>query len=234
MDKREEESSATRYQQDLQKMRESGAEIDDSKNFVDENGKRFRVPYHMIKKVEFSNISKADMVSQEHAARLQYRLMLLDSVIKAYVEFQRQKITVIYNPDTADNIREKMSLEQLIEFLKGQGINVDRNAMAERDYDYYKEFYNYAFNPKVIREHPPYGYTLEQWKKMKPEWEKAMKEGEEKKQQHFKEYQQSYEKLHPEVYGSKEPPVAKAEEPQKKPSFMKRLSKMFSKESAQG
>lgn len=227
MDKREEEASITRYQQDLQKLRESGKEVDDSKNFVDENGKKYRVPYHMIKKVEFPNISKADMVSQEHAARLQYRLMLLDPVIKAYVEFVKQRITVIYNPDTADNIREKMSQEQLIEFLKNQGINVDRTKMVERDYDYYKEFYGYAFNPKVIREHPPYGHTTEQWKKMKPKWEQSMKEGEAKKQQNHKEYQEKYERLHPEVYGVKEPLPEK-----RKPSVLKKISGLFGRSKA--
>jgi hypothetical protein len=156
----------------------------------------------MIKKVEFYNVKKEDMIDHPHAARLQYRLMLLDPVIKAFVEYKREKITVIYNPSTAENIREKMSLEELIKFLEKEGIHVDRSVMVESDYDYHKEFYNYAFNPKVIREHPPYGYTKEQWKKMKPEWERKMEEYKVKKFQNHKNFQKAYEEQHPEVYGN--------------------------------
>ena len=199
MDTRDESASnAPRYKQDLEQQ--SKQNIDDSKNWVVEDGKKFRLPYKMIKQVVLSNVSKSDMIDQEHAARLQYRLLLLEPVIKAYVEFQKGRITIIYNPIGADNIREKMSLDDIIAFLSKEGISVDRSAIAERDYDYYKEFYSYAFHPKVIREHPPYGYTLEQWRKMKPKWEEKSKEYEKKKWLDFKKYQKGYEEKHPEVY----------------------------------
>ncbi|EQD50001.1 hypothetical protein B2A_07454, partial [mine drainage metagenome] len=131
MDTREEpESNAPRYKQDLEQQ--SKQNIDDSKNWIVEDGKKFRLPYKIIKQVVFSNVSKADMIDQEHAARLQYRLLLLEPVIKAYVEFQKGRITVIYNPAGADNIREKMSLDDIIAFLAKEGVNIDRERADER------------------------------------------------------------------------------------------------------
>ena len=202
MNKNDEQPSQTRYQQDLQAEKEQG-HLDDSKGYIEENGKRFRLPYGMIREAVFSNVDEASMVDQQHAARLQYRLLLKDPIIKAYVEFSKGKITVIYNPKGADNIREKISLDELISFFEGEGVRVDRNSVTEREYDYYKEFYSYAFSPKRIREHPPYGYTEAQWKKMKPDWEKKVVKYEKVKLDKFREYQKEYEKQHPEVFASK-------------------------------
>lgn len=193
------EPGINRYKQDLEALK--NAKIDDSNQYVIENGVKVRLPYKMVKQVLFTNVSRQEMVDQEHAARLQYRLLLLDPVIKAWVEFAKGRITVIYNPTGADNIREKMSFDDLIAFFEKEGIHLGRNTAEERDYDYYKEFYSYAFNPKVIREHAPYGYTDEQWKKMKPAWEKKMRDVAAKKEVSFKEYQKRYEAMHPEVYG---------------------------------
>ncbi len=192
------EPSVNRYKQDLEAMRTAG--IDDSNQYIVEDGVKVRLPYKMIKQVIFTGVSRQDMVDQQHAARLQYRLLLLDPVIKAWVEFVKERITVIYNPTGADNIREKMSLDDIIQFLGKEGVHVDRNSSSERDYDYYREFYSYAFNSPVIREHAPYGYTDEQWKRMKPAWEKKMREVRERKEVQFKEYQKKYELQHPEVY----------------------------------
>ncbi|MEM3841311.1 MAG: hypothetical protein QXN59_01280 [Candidatus Micrarchaeaceae archaeon] len=199
MDRREEIASQSRYKQDLEKELQQNSEIDDSKNYVVEDGKRFRVPYRIIKKVVFEEVDKSELKTQEYSARLQYRLLLLEPVIKAWVEFNKRKITVIYNPASADNIKEKMSLDELIEFLAKEGVHIDRAKMHEEDYDYYKELYTYAYSPKSIREHPPYGYTQEQWKKMKPEWEIKQKKYAEKKAQQQREYQKWYEQQHPEV-----------------------------------
>lgn len=201
MNKDEEHASQTRYQQDLEKLKNSKIN-DDSKNYIEEEGKKFRLPYRMIKLVEFSNINKQELIDQEHSARLQYRLLLLDPVVKAFVEFTKSKITIIYNHETAENIREKVSRAELIKFLEKEGVHIDPKSITERDYDYFKEFYSYAFDPKPIRDHPPYGYTVKQWAKMKPKWEEKRKEGDKKKYEHFKEYQESYEKLHPEIYGA--------------------------------
>ena len=49
--------------------------------------------------------------------------------------------------------------------LKKEGIHVDAARMANEDYDYYKNFYTYAYNPPSIRERAPYGYTAEQWRR---------------------------------------------------------------------
>ena len=168
--------------------------------YIEENGKRYPIPYKTLKLVEFSNLDKTELIDQEHSARLQYRLLLLDAVIKAYVEFQNAKITIIYNPLEADNIKEKINLDELIKFLDGEGIKINKEYLKERDYDYYKEFYLYTFNPKTVRESTPYGTTLEQWRKEKPKWEKKLQKVSEKKLNDFYEYQKKYEKLHPEVY----------------------------------
>lgn len=168
--------------------------------YIEENGKRYAIPYKTLKRVEFFNLNKTELIDQEHSARLQYRLLLLGAVIKAYVEFQNAKITVIYNPLEADNIKEKIGLDELIKFLGNEGVKVNKEHMEERDYDYYKEFYLYTFNPKTVRENTPYGTTLEQWRKEKLKWEKKLQKISEKKLKDFYEYQKEYERLHPEVY----------------------------------
>lgn len=197
-----EEPGANRYKQDLEALK--GAKLDDSNQYVEEQGARYRMPYRMVKEVTFEGVSQQDLIDLEHAARLQYRLLLLDPVIKAWVNFTKRHIIVIYNPMGADNIREKISLDELVQFLDNEGVHVDRNNARERDYDYYREFYSYAFNPKEIREHPPYGYTLEQWRKMRPAWERKRQEGIRRKWLQFKDYQKGYEKLHPETYGTQQ------------------------------
>ena len=227
MDRREETSiSESKYRQDLEQQRQS-SEIDDSKNYVVEDGKKFRVPYKIIKKVVFEGIDKSELKTQEYSARLQYRLLLQEPVIKAWVEFSRCKITVIYNPEGADNIKEKMSLDALIDFIAKEGVHVDRSKLHEEDYDYYNEFYKYAYNPKSIREHPPYGFTMAQWRKMKPEWEVKQKEYAIKKAQKQKEYQAMYEAQHPEVDWSSvhqaEKEAPQTPKPQKKVSVMSRI-----------
>lgn len=170
----------------------------DYDEYIVENGKRFRVPYKIIKEVTFTNLKREELVDIPHAARLQYRLMLLEPVIKASVDFTKLRISAIYNPRTAPNIREKMSFEELVEFLSKQGISVDPKHTIERDYDYYKEFYSYTYNPKTIRERAPYGYTKEEWQTMKPEWEIKMKESEKVKQEKFRKFQEAYLENHPE------------------------------------
>src|SRR5271155_4685102 len=103
MDRRENAPHETAYQQDLKKQ-EVAATYDD---MVVENGKSFRVPYKMVRQVYFSNIKKEELIDLEHAARLQYRLLLMDSVIKAKVEFAKLKIWIVFNPKEANNRKEK-------------------------------------------------------------------------------------------------------------------------------
>lgn len=168
-------------------------------SYVVEDGKRYRVPYRMIKMVTFTNVDRQELIDIPHAARLQYRLMLLEPVIKARVDFTKSKITVIYNHREADNIREKMSLEELEEFLLKQGVRVSAEHTVVEDYDYYRSFYSYAYNPPSIREHPPYGYNMEQWKAMKDRWDRKMEEGEREKYENFKKFQESYLEDNPEI-----------------------------------
>ncbi|MCL5008268.1 MAG: hypothetical protein M1156_00035 [Candidatus Marsarchaeota archaeon] len=174
-------------------------------DFVTIDGKPFRIPYKIIREVTFSGVRKDEMVSMEHAARLQYRLMLLEPVIKAKVEFTKQKITVVYNPKTAHNRKEKISLEELISFFDKEGVHLNQNPRTERDFDYYNEMYKYQFDPPSIRERPPYGYTMDEWKSMKPEYTKKMIEAREKNVAKFKEWQNSYAESNPQVLADKMP-----------------------------
>ena len=167
--------------------------------YVNEGGKNYRVPYRMIKKAVFTGVSKAEMVDIPHAARLQYRLMLMDPVIKATVDFTKSKITILYNPREADNMREKIGIDELIEFLSKNGINPDRNKMSIEDYDYYKQLYTYAYNPDKIRERVPWGYTQEEWAKAKPEWEKKQVDESATKMAKYRKTQQAYLDANPEI-----------------------------------
>ena len=143
-------------------------------HFIMENGKPFRMPYRVIKKITFSNLNQKELVDIPHVARLQYRLLLFDAVIKAKVDYHKKFIRIIYNPPEADNNREKISRDKLVEFLASEGVHVSTATenMEEVDYDYFKEHYSYAYFPPSIRESPPYGYTREEWKRLKAEKEK--------------------------------------------------------------
>jgi hypothetical protein len=177
-------------------------DLEDKKEYEDkvtENGVSFRIPYKIIKQATFSNISKMDLIDIEHSARLQYRLMLQDPVIKARVEFIKQRIIVIYNPPEAENRKPKMSLDDIKSWLAKEGVYVDNNQIENVDYDYYKNIYSYQFNPATIREHAPYGYSREEWQHMKPKWEKKKEEYSSKKKEKFHNFQINFLKAHPEI-----------------------------------
>ncbi|MCL5679928.1 MAG: hypothetical protein M1465_01120 [Candidatus Marsarchaeota archaeon] len=198
MDKSEKHPKMSEYQEDLIK----NANVDEEsikKQYIEENGNLYRVPYRIVSKVVFSNVDKSEFKDPEHAARLQYRLMLNDAILKARVHYARGNITIIYNPPSADNLKEKISLDEIVKFLAGEGVHVSGANTANGDYDYYKDFYSYAFNSPSIREHAPYGYTIQEWKKMKPEWERKKAEYREKNEEKFRQFQMDYLKEHPEL-----------------------------------
>ena len=168
-------------------------------DYVIEDGKQFRVPYKMIKKVTFTNVNKEELIDIPHAARLQYRLMLMDPVLKATVDFTKAKIAILYNHREAQNQKEKISVDELKEFLAKQGVNVYSEHTLVEDYDYYKNLYTYAYTPPSIRERAPYAYTMDEWKKMKPEWEEKMKVSEIEKKEKFKKFQEGYLETVPEM-----------------------------------
>ncbi|HUY70516.1 MAG TPA: hypothetical protein VMV00_03035 [Candidatus Baltobacteraceae bacterium] len=180
-------------------VKQAEEENSDFEAYVTEDGKKYHVPYRMIKKLIFSNVSKEELKDIQHSARLQYRLMLMDPVIKANVNFTKRIITILYNPKTADNIREKTSKEELMDFLAKQGVNVDTKFMVDEDYDYYKNLYTYAYMPPKIRETTPYGYTKEEWLKLKDDWEVKMQKGEEAKLGKHRAWQDSYLEANPEI-----------------------------------
>jgi hypothetical protein len=144
-------------------------------HFIEENGIKFRMPYTIIKKVTFTNLDQNELIDIPHVARLQYRLLLFDAIIKAKVDYHKKFIRIIYNPPHADNIKEKISRAKLIEFLASEGVHVSeaQGNMEEVDYDYQKELYDYAYFSPSIREAPPYGWTREEWKKEKERVAKA-------------------------------------------------------------
>lgn len=181
---------------DIKQEDHAGSDFD---AYVNEDGKQYRVPYRIIKQVTFTGLAKDELIDIPHAARLQYRLMLLDPIIKARVDFTKSKINVIYNPREAENMKEKISLDELIDFLSKQGVHVTAENTSIEDYDYYKELYTYAYNPPTIRERAPYGYTKEEWKAMKPAWEKKMRDGEVEKLEKFRKFQESYLETVPEM-----------------------------------
>ena len=70
-----------------------------------------------------------------HSARLQYRLMLLEAVIKASVDFANAKITVVYNPNNANNTNDK-TLSELRGALSKEGVQTDPSNTIDTNYDY--------------------------------------------------------------------------------------------------
>ncbi|MDE1870717.1 MAG: hypothetical protein KGI06_00570 [Candidatus Micrarchaeota archaeon] len=167
--------------------------------YIMEDGKKFRVPYNIIKKAVFTGLKKEELIDIPHAARLQYRLMLMDPVIKATVDFTKSKITVLYNPRDADNMKEKISIEELRDFLEKQGIHTEIEKTSIEDYDYYKDLYSYAYTPPSIRERVPYGYTTEEWKGMRASWQEKLKQGEIEKQEKFRKFREEYLDQNPEL-----------------------------------
>ncbi|MCL4373846.1 MAG: hypothetical protein M1360_03120 [Candidatus Marsarchaeota archaeon] len=181
-----------------QAQAEEGSKGEESKYkpiYVREGNSEYRLPYDIIRQVVFSNIKKEELIDMPHAARMQYRLMLMDPIIKARVDFTKSKITIIYNPKGADNAKPKMSLDELIAVLEKEGVHVDRSSIDDKDYDY-RNFYNYAFNPAEVRERPPYSYSHEEWKKMKVGVEQKRAEVRKKKLEKFHEWQERYAKEH--------------------------------------
>ena len=166
---------------------------------ITEDGKSYRIPYKMVREMTITNLDKAELKDIPHSARLQYRLLLMDSILKAKIEFIRGKATITYNPIGEANSKEKISREQIFEFMRNEGVNVDPGSVAEREVDYINEIYRYQFDPKQIREHAPYSYSREEWKKMKPDYIKKMKAGEALKKEKFSKWQESYIRRFPEI-----------------------------------
>ncbi|MCL5100804.1 MAG: hypothetical protein M1122_02525 [Candidatus Marsarchaeota archaeon] len=188
------------YKKDLE---ESKGSKQTNNEFITLEGKSYRVPYSAIKEVTFSNVNRNELIDLEHAARLQYRLMLQDSILRAKVEFIKQTITVVYNPSSATNRKPKISFDELVKFLANEGVHVENLPREERDFDYIKEMYNYHYNPPAIREHPPYGYTAEEWRKMKADYLSKLEKMKHENTEKFVAWQKEYEAEHPEVFGEK-------------------------------
>jgi len=156
-------------------------------------------PYKIVRKAIFSNLERKELIDVPHSARLQYRLMLLDPIIKAAVNFADSKIAIIYNPKTASNIRDKISLDELVQILAKEGVHTNKEDTEDNDCDYLKELYSYAHNPAVVREVPPYSYTAEEWKRMQSAWEQKMERTEARKKEKFRQWQEKYLNAHADI-----------------------------------
>ncbi|MEM0074493.1 MAG: hypothetical protein QW091_00200 [Candidatus Micrarchaeaceae archaeon] len=167
--------------------------------YVVDEGEKYRVPYNMVKEVVFRNLKKDELIDLEHSARLQYRLLLNDAILKAKVEFVKQIITITYNPKDSGSKNAEISLGEIVQMLEKEGVHVDLSLAQQRDVDYKQEIWYAQFHSATIREHPPYSFTMDEWKKMKPEYEKNVAKSRKKKWEKFTKWQKDYEKLHPEL-----------------------------------
>ncbi|MGC8571946.1 MAG: hypothetical protein ACP5RI_03335 [Candidatus Micrarchaeia archaeon] len=147
------------------------------KGYVEEEGKLYKMPYRMIKRITFNNVDQKDLKDLAHSARLQYRLLNLDAIIKAKVNFVKKQIQIIYNNPEAENNKAKISREELIKFLEKEGIHINEKDIVEEDFDYYKSFYSTTFFPKTIRNAVPYGWSKSEYEKIKKSIEAKAKKG---------------------------------------------------------
>jgi hypothetical protein len=97
------------------------------------------------------------------------------------------------------NNKAKTNIGEIIEFLSKEGVHVSKEDAKESNVDYYTEIYSRQYNPPLIREHPPYGYTVAEWKKLKPSYERKKIQKAAKNRERFREWQIKYLETHPEL-----------------------------------
>ena len=88
------------------------------------SGLNLTIPYQKVNEVVFSGISGEELIDPEHSARLQYRLLVKEEVIKANVDFIQRKIFITYNPTSATNRMAKTTLQELADFIASEGVHV--------------------------------------------------------------------------------------------------------------
>ncbi|MEM0123984.1 MAG: hypothetical protein QXF41_00365 [Candidatus Micrarchaeaceae archaeon] len=112
-------------------------------------------PYSKIRYAVL-DVEKSTLIDLPHSARLQYRLLLNDAVIKAKVSYAKSRIEIYYNPDGAANKMPKISLDKIVEILDKEGVKITKR--HDEEVDYAEKLYNYAFNPPEIKHPTPYGW----------------------------------------------------------------------------
>jgi len=163
---------------------------------IEELGKKYHIPYKIVKEAVIK-VKKEDLKSFGDAAALQYKLMTDDAILKASVNYPKGTITVIFNPVGAKNLRPKTELDAILAKLAREGVAA-LNA-EEHDYDYYKDFYSYAFSPPKIRDRPPYGYDEKTWQKIKEDYESQRQKHEKEKLNKFRKWQAQYYQRHRDI-----------------------------------
>ena len=71
--------------------------------------------------------------------------------------------------------------------------------MVNEDYDYYKNFYSYAYNPPSDKGEGPYGYTPEQWAEAQARVGAEAEEGKPGEAGKYKAFQEDYLEENPEM-----------------------------------
>ena len=171
-----------------------------SDSYIEDGGGRYMVPYGKVRQAVFGGVDGGELADPEHASRLQYRLLLMNPILTAVVDFEGLSIRVVYNPEDAANRNEKISLQGIVDFLASEGVHVDAGKAESGDIDYYTEIYKYYHDPKTLRNHPPSGYTLDEWEKgLRSRYEKNMAKAEKEKLEEFRAWQAEFEKEHPEL-----------------------------------
>ncbi len=124
------------------------------------------IPYDKIVHATIK-VKKAELIDIPHAARLQYRLMTNDAIIKAKVHFQKEYIELYYNPKSEENksMQPKISLDEIIKILNDNGVHPLKNGIKEEIVDYKTTLFDKMFNPPQIREIRPHGWGQSQAQK---------------------------------------------------------------------
>ena len=94
---------------------------------ITENGKSYRIPYKMVREMVITGVDKQELKDIPHSARIQYRLLLLDSILKAKIEFIRGKVTITYNPTGAANSKDKEKSGVIVMVHAGAYISIRSN-----------------------------------------------------------------------------------------------------------
>ncbi|MGC8662386.1 MAG: hypothetical protein ACP5RT_01210 [Candidatus Micrarchaeia archaeon] len=117
------------------------------------------IPYDKIRHV-IINVKKEELVDIPHSARLQYRLLTNDAIIKAKVNYQKGTIEIYYNPEEKENKSQlkKISLNKILEILEENNVHAKADDAKGEVVDYKETLFKEAYNPKEIKHIKPYGW----------------------------------------------------------------------------
>ncbi|MGC9099007.1 MAG: hypothetical protein ACP5HW_00450 [Candidatus Micrarchaeia archaeon] len=117
------------------------------------------IPYDKIKYAKIK-VKKEELIDMPHAARLQYRLLTNEAIIKAKVHFNEGLIELYYNPKGKENksLQPKTSMEEILKILADNNVHAKTEDVKEEVVDYKEKLFEPTFHPKEIRKVKPYGW----------------------------------------------------------------------------